>query len=259
MLKTLILPEGLKNVGGFNSCSKLIGLVLPEGLEEIESFAFSGCKAIKAIRLPKSVKKFDGSCFGGCSIKAYEIESDNPYFTAVDGVIYSKDLTKLVAFPSAYPHNHYIIPDTTRIIGYTAFMDSRIDIVELPNSLVTIEGWAFQGSSIKSIELPDTITSIGELAFRFCTDIPEQMIAHCPNLHDLHIPASVRTIDCTNFAWSGDLRTVTIEANRQPEMTGLNQGVIWYKAGQVLIVPNESVPLYAKAPGWNHFIVKGQE
>ena len=33
MLKTLVLPKGLKAVGGFNSCPKLTGLVLPEGLE----------------------------------------------------------------------------------------------------------------------------------------------------------------------------------------------------------------------------------
>ena len=31
MLKTLVLPKGLKAVGGFNSCPKLTGLVLPEG------------------------------------------------------------------------------------------------------------------------------------------------------------------------------------------------------------------------------------
>ncbi len=171
MLKTLILPKGLNIIGGLNSCTNLTGLVLPKGLEEIESFAFCGCEAIKAIRLPKSVKTLDGSCFGGCSIESYEIESDIPYFTAIDGVIYSKDLATLVAFPSSYPHKHFIIPETTKIIGDSAFMESRIESIELPNSLVTIEGWAFQGSSIKCIELPDTITSLGELAFRFCFEL----------------------------------------------------------------------------------------
>ena len=271
MLKTLILPEGLKKVGGFNSCKRLTSLLLPEGLEEIESFAFCGCEAIKAIKLPKSLKKFDGSCFGGCSIESYEIESDNPYYTAVDGVIYSKDLTKLVAFPSAYPHNQFEIPKDTRIIGYSAFMDSCIDSVELPNSLVTIEGWAFQGSSIKCIELPDTITSIGELTFRFCTklehvrlpnglnDIPEQMICHCPNLHFLHIPASVKTIDCTNFAWSYGLTTVEMESDVPPVITRLDTRLTWENAEQTVIVPDSSVVVYVKAPGWNRFIVKGSD
>ena len=117
MLKTLILPEGLKRVGGFNSCEKLTGLILPEGLEIIESFAFCGCEAITSMRIPSSVKEFDGSCFADCNIKQYVVDEDNPYFTAVDGVVYTKDLTKLVAFPSAYPNKHFAVPDTTQVIG----------------------------------------------------------------------------------------------------------------------------------------------
>ena len=116
-LKTLVLPEGLKRVGGFNSCEKLTGLVLPEGLEIIESFAFCGCEAITSMRIPSSVRVFDGSCFADCNIKQYVVDEDNPYFTAVDGVVYTKDLTKLVAFPSAYPNKHFAVPDTTQVIG----------------------------------------------------------------------------------------------------------------------------------------------
>src|SRR3712207_2175985 len=45
-LKTLVLPEGLKSVGGFNSCPNLRGIILPESLEEILSPAFGGCESI---------------------------------------------------------------------------------------------------------------------------------------------------------------------------------------------------------------------
>ena len=114
---------------------------------------------------------FDGSCFADCNIKEYVVDSNNPYFTTVDGVVYTKDLTKLVAFPSAYPNKHFIVPDTTQIIGDSAFMDSHIDSIELPNSLTMIEGWAFEGSTIQSIDIPDTVTEIGDLTFRFCHEL----------------------------------------------------------------------------------------
>lgn len=271
MLKKLVFPEGVKSVGGFSSCRYLTGIVLPESVEEIHPFGFCGCESIGSIRIPATVRNFDGSCFAGCHIKAYELDVNNPYFTAIDGVIYTKDLSTLVAFPSAYPNNHFKVPETTQVIGKCAFMDSHLITIELPQSITTIEEWAFHSCHLHKVEIPDSVTEIGCLTFRFCheleelilpnglADIPDQMIGCCPNLHYLHIPASVKTIDCTNFAWSDDLRTVMIETHRPPKMTGLDEGVIWNKTGQVLIVPNESVPLYAKAPGWNHFIVKGQE
>ena len=125
-LQTLVLPQGLKVIGGFMFCTNLTNLILPEGLEEILSHAFYGCNAITNIRIPASVRLMDGSCFAGCNIAAYEVENNNPYYTCIDGVIFNKDLSILVAFPSAYPHKHFKIPNTTYIIGTDAFCDPRI-------------------------------------------------------------------------------------------------------------------------------------
>ena len=217
MLKILDLPEGLKIVGGFDDCQNLTELVLPEGLKEICPFAFCGCKAITSIRIPSSVKVFNGSCFAYCDLKEYVVDEDNPYYTAIDGVVYSKDLTKLVAFPSAYPKKHFLVPDTTRIIGDSAFMGSCIESIELPDGLTTIEGWAFQGSTIHRIDIPDSVTEIGELTFRFCkeleyvrlsrgiTTIPSQLFSSCSKLKDLDIPSNVRSIYYSAIAWCDGL------------------------------------------------------
>ena len=211
-LKYIILPEGLKIIGGIQSCPNLTELILPESVENIISFAFCGCESITSIRIPASVKTFDGSCFAGCRIKGYELDPRNPYFTVVDGVIYTKNLSTLVAFPSEFPNKHFNVPDTTRTIGFGAFMDSKIESITLPDGLLAIKGWAFQGSSIKSISIPDSVKEVGELAFRFCeglehirlpnglTNIPDQLFYGCPNLHTLHVPASVKTIEGTNLA-----------------------------------------------------------
>ena len=64
-LQNLILPKGLKVVGGFMNCPRLTNLMLPESLEEIRSFAFSNCESITNIRIPASVRVEDGSCFAG--------------------------------------------------------------------------------------------------------------------------------------------------------------------------------------------------
>lgn len=167
-LRTIIFPEGLKIIGGFHSCPKLTGIILPEGLEKIESNAFGGCEAITSIRIPASVKDMDGSCFAGCNITSYEVDEGNSYYTAIDGVIYTKDLKELVAFPSNYPVKHYLVPPSTKIIGSRAFWSSNVDTVKLPTGLTTIGYGAFEFSAISRINIPDSVKEIEEDAFEFC-------------------------------------------------------------------------------------------
>jgi len=231
-LTTLILPKGLKRVRSFSSCPHLTNLVLPESVKKIDSFAFAGCTDITKIHIPASVKEMDGTCFADCDLQAYEMAADNPYFTVINGVIYSKDLTTLVAFPSAYPHKHFSVPEGTKVIGYGAFMDSRIETIHLPNGLETIETWAFQGSKIKRFEMPDSVTKIGELLFRFCTELehlklsnslselPAQIISSCSKLKVLDIPSSVKKVDATNLVWCNSLEHIVFRDGLEEIVNG---------------------------------------
>jgi cell surface protein len=217
MLKHIVLPQGLKIVYGFMYCPNLSEVVLPDSVEEITFYAFSNCKSITSIHIPASVRKLDGGCFAGCSISSFSIDDNNPYFSVVDGVIFSKDLTTLVAFPSKFPHKSYTIPNTTKVIGEDAFADANIETIKLPNSLISIERLAFQHSNIKSIELPESIETIGEYAFHRCislesvylsrkiTNIPRCLFSSCYQLKELKIPSSVKTIYYSAIAWCENL------------------------------------------------------
>ena len=239
MLKSLILPEGLKTVEGFGSCPNLKGIVLPEGLEEIGSNSFSRCTAITSIQIPASVKYLYGSSFAGCQIKAYKVDSENPYLTAIDGVVFSKDLSTLVAFPSAYPHERYVVPETTLVIGEHAFEDSGVSDIVLPRKLSSIKYGAFQGSIIQKIEMPDSVTELGELAFFGCfqleyirlsnslTTIPCQTFSRCPKLKHLEMPESVKRIYYSAIAWSDGLEYLKLndgleEIVDEGPMSGVN-------------------------------------
>lgn len=212
MLKTLVLPQGLKIVDGFRACENLTGLVLPEGLEVIGSRAFTGCDGITSIRIPASVEELYGSSFAGCNIEAYEVDEENEHYTAINGVVYTKDLKTLVAFPSAYPHKHFVVPSTTQVIGYGAFEFSRIDSIALFNELKIIEDCAFSCSAIRSIEIPDTVIEIGGWAFSNCrklehvrlsrglTKIPECVFSSCSKLSTLDIPSNVKFVEYSSLA-----------------------------------------------------------
>ena len=196
-LKTLVLPEGLKIVDGFYSCPDLTDVHLPENLEVIGYKAFRGCKGITYIHIPKSVESLMGCSFSNCCIQLNDVDEENPHFTSVDGVIYTKDLSKLVAFSSNYSYNDYVVLETTKVIGYGAFMYSQIEHVELPLSLVSIEFGAFGGCSIVSIDIPCRVQEIADRAFAFChnlksitlpdglRDIPDELFIGCKNLRAL--------------------------------------------------------------------------
>ena len=221
-LRTLIIPEGVKSIGGFMLCPHLTNLILPEGLEDIRGHAFSGCEDITSIHIPASVKSLEGSSFAGCQLKAYEIDEDNPYYTVVDGVVFSKDLSTLVAFPSAYPKKHYNVPDTTLTIGSHAFSDAQIESIDLPDGLSEIEDWAFDFCTIQSINLPESVKKLGRGAFRCCrhlehitlssglTEIPTQAFSSCTKLKIIDVPSSVRRLYYSAVAWCDGLEQLIL-------------------------------------------------
>lgn len=244
-LKKLVLPEGLKTVGGFCCCSNLTDIVLPEGLEEITDRAFCGCEAITHIRIPTSVKYLHGSSFADCHIQTYEVAGGNPYFVVVDGVVFTKDLNTLVAFPSAYPHKEYTVPETTKTIGSGAFLFGKIEKVVLPHSLETIEYEAFDSSSVRVMDIPDNVKKIDGRAFAFCE-----------SLTSIKLPKGLSAFPIEMMTSCNHLKTIIIDCDKPPKVEGhLRDNDGRHKCIN-LLVPPASVAAYKNSPGWNSFNVK---
>ena len=216
-LRHIVFQNGIKIIGNILSCPNLANIAFPDSLEEICPFTFTGCSSITSVRLPSRLKSFDGTSFAGCNIKAFEIDENNPYFSVIDGVVYNKDLTVLVAFPSAFPNKHFDIPKSTITIGHGAFMDSKLETISIPDGVKNIDEDAFEGSSLKRIEMPDSVINVGRMAFRSCFELervrlsnslsvlPAQLFGSCPRLKELDVPSSVKQIYYSTIAWSGGL------------------------------------------------------
>lgn len=83
--------------------------------------------------------------------RKYVIEEGNPYYTVIDGVLYNKDVTKLISVPVGVKEIN--IPDTVTIIGEYAFAycHGLTDIV-IPSSVEYVETRAFfHMSGLKNI------------------------------------------------------------------------------------------------------------
>ncbi len=67
----------------------------------IDDKAFFENTSIKAVQIPSTVMSIGKMAFGGCSSLIYiSVDQDNKMFTDENGILYSKDKSKLYAFPS---------------------------------------------------------------------------------------------------------------------------------------------------------------
>ncbi len=131
------LPEGLEQIGyaAFENCNALSKIEIPDGVEFIADAAFNHCysAANATIKIPANIKQIGGfsynpenpdtevigsHVFYNCateSLKAFKIDSSNPYYMAIDGVLYRKESgapTVMVAYPSAKQDEVYVMPNT---------------------------------------------------------------------------------------------------------------------------------------------------
>ncbi len=224
-LRSITLPETLTTIGeaAFFGCYQLTEILLPESLETIHSQAFYGCSSLKNIRIPSGVTSIsDEAVFFGCTgIESYTVDDNNPAYTSLDGVLFSKDMTEILMYPPAHDSTSYTIPDGITSISNDAFSSCTYLLqVTIPDSVTDIGDWAFYDcENIALISLPDSITSIGDSAFQGCSDlflislpqaltsIPKQCFAGCSNLQEVVIPNGVTEIgdkafyECRALQW----------------------------------------------------------
>lgn len=76
------------------------------------------------------------------SILYLHIDEASSEFTSVDGVVFTKDMKTLVAFPAGRT-GHYTVPDGTEVIGENAFFCTSLDGITFPSSITEIHEQAF--------------------------------------------------------------------------------------------------------------------
>lgn len=141
---------------------------IPEGVISVEEEAFCYNDFLEILRIPKSTTELENSGIYSCySLKYIDVAAENPVYIGEDGVLFTKDKTKLIQYPSARMQTSYTIPQSVTTIGESAFNSAKnITEVMIPEGVLSIEKDAFQNcSSLKTISLPKTVLKIGYGAF----------------------------------------------------------------------------------------------
>lgn len=98
-------------------------LVIPGQISAIGGSAFRGCDAIRQVTIPSSVVDLDERAFGLCTgLESFSVAEDNlNYSSDAWGVLFSKDHSELIQYPSSRLWPYYNVPGETQIIRSYAF------------------------------------------------------------------------------------------------------------------------------------------
>lgn len=238
-IETLSLGKNLKTIGddAFINCSKITEIDLPEGLVSIGSYAFSNCgmaevkipdsvtflgdrafsscENLKSVIIGKGLTDIDSSVFAYCNLlESITVSPDNPNYTSVDGVLYSKDMTILCKYPSAKTDKSFKVPDTVKTISDKAFENATfLESIDFSNVSDLGESTFYGCTGLKTVTLPDGIKELKGDLFNGCTSLDNVQIpdgveliswgcfTDCSSLTSVTIPESVTAI--WDYAFSG--------------------------------------------------------
>ena len=248
-------PAGIKNVG----------YSIPDGVTVIRDRAFNKCLSLNSITIPKSVQDIETYSFFGCtSLEAINVAASNKNYADVNGILFSKDKTKIVCYPANKKNMSYSIPVSVKVVGVAAFRDCiYLKGITIPDSVTNIEHHAFSNcKSLKSITIPDSITAIEMATFIDCasltgvkipdsvTSIRSDAFSNCTSLTKITIPAGVKTIADSALGYCYD-------DNGNKKTTGLKiycysntQAEAYAKSGKFSYVLLDKLPAFAKVTGF---------
>ena len=219
-LTNVILPESVTDIGAraFCWCERLTSITMP-GVISIGADAFCWCESLTDVALPKSVSSIAGNVFTYCyNLERISVDKENENYISADGVLFDKNCTTLITYPTAKKNAVYNIPKSVTTIVSGAFWDcDSLTSVTIPDGVTSIGDYAFFGCSVlASVNIPKGVTSIGEATFLGCnltrltipegvTQIGDKAFRDCGRLTSVVIPGSVASIgqrafsDCYNF------------------------------------------------------------
>lgn len=138
------LPVTTISVGAFY-LSAITSIEIPNTVTSIGEMAFLGCTSLKSVKLSTGVAKIEKNAFGSCSaLQEIQVAKDNPNFSSLNGVLYSKKQDTLVIYPAAKADAAYIIPSGVTSVAMYAFSENPyLETLTIPNSLIKVGDSAF--------------------------------------------------------------------------------------------------------------------
>ena len=174
-ITTVRIDEGVTSIGD-NAFS---GLEITEvtGMQDVSKIgkhAFSHTK-LEEFTLPKNVREIDEDAFYLTAIE-WDVQEDNEWFSAEDGVLFNKDKTKLINI-SQTREGVYVIPESVKEFEKNAFNPTMLTDIYIPEGVTVIAEGCFHafGNGKQTLHLPDSVEIIKK------ESVENFFVDHIPN------------------------------------------------------------------------------
>ncbi|MCB1122228.1 MAG: leucine-rich repeat protein [Verrucomicrobiae bacterium] len=221
---------------------------LPATLVSLNMAELSQLSNLRTLQIPASLAEIEGlSNYFGRSLETIEVDSDNSFFSSLDGVLYDKQQTQLILWPKRKSLVNYTFPSTLSAIGDTAFMEVEgIGDIILPDSIKSLGMAVFKNCrGLTRISLPSDILSIEEEAFHGCRDLVDiqfgsklrsigpYAFSGCPALKTLVLPEGLEIIE--DYGLSGLYVSGTLSLPGSVKFLG--KGAFWSSLMEQVFIP----------------------
>ncbi|MCQ2324258.1 MAG: leucine-rich repeat domain-containing protein [Paludibacteraceae bacterium] len=211
--------------------------------------AFHGISnRVKSLTLPETFETFGESLMIGVAYSPFKniyVEETNPHYLSDNGILYSKDMGTLVAYPSGRTDTMVIVQEGVSHIGKNAFGGNpTIKTIILPNTLKNVSNRTFfHLSSLQEILFQDSVEYIGASAFS--GTLLQRLIfgAGIQEVHYAFLSRGTNPSDIDVFCYT--LIPPKIEfPTKTAETTFVDNEYIH------LFVPRAALTAYQRAAGW---------
>ena len=188
----------------FSGCANLTGVTFPSSVASIAINAFIACSGLTEVTIPRNVTSIAYGAFGECSrLTTIGVDTLNPSFVSVDGVLFNKNMTTLVQYPAGKSGCYTIPSSVTNVIPSAFYYCANLTSITIPNGVTKIQNWTFCGCSrLARMTFPSSVTSVGNAVFSDCT-----------GLVDVTLPSSVTSIGNSAFSSCSSLTAVCFTGN----------------------------------------------
>ena len=226
-------------------------LTIPKGIPKVtlesETLYSGDTRIFKKIVLNADVEQFSAA---GIPVECYELTQESAYLKVEDGVLFSADGTKLLAYPSQKADINYIVPESvteisdyafayaeylkeldmgpnTEKIGINSFASTKISELIFSPKLKLIGEYAFYNTKLSSVVFPDSVESIGRYVF-YNSTITGQ----------IRLPAGLKEIGAHAFSYC------TVEEIEIPEgVTSIGEYAFYYSSLKKVIFPESLIKI----------------
>ncbi|MBD5632369.1 MAG: leucine-rich repeat domain-containing protein [Clostridia bacterium] len=177
MLKKVTFAEGSPlteiSQGQFGYCNSLTEVILPQGLQKIGVYAFTGCKHLMNIELPQTLTEISSQAFSECEF-LQSINLPEGLKTIGERAFYMSGLTEIT------------VPSSVKDVTVTTENDKGEEVSEVRYGLGVGAFWCCE--SLKTAKIYAEIETITSSVFGYCTQLEE-----------IYLPTTLKKIDGAKY------------------------------------------------------------